>query len=153
MRRCCRLFLPVSPTASSSVHPRWNTNRKESSAFRFAAEKQTNVNTDGIEIVILKQGECYFETDFRHFRQTTPQLAHPSPNFRITPAGDRLIYDIRFILHQAHIHVEYSRWNRLSSMELSVSEVKTLPLNHFSPLYSKTPKERPRPSRTFTLLK
>ncbi|GBN61806.1 hypothetical protein AVEN_112534-1, partial [Araneus ventricosus] len=31
-------------------------------------------------------------------------LALPSPNFRITPPGGHLIHEVKFNVHQVHIH-------------------------------------------------
>ncbi|GBN91626.1 hypothetical protein AVEN_167652-1 [Araneus ventricosus] len=36
--------------------------------------------------------------------RTTPELVPLSPNFRTIPAGECLTHDVRFNMHQAHIH-------------------------------------------------
>ncbi|GBN21299.1 hypothetical protein AVEN_112453-1 [Araneus ventricosus] len=59
----------------------------------------------------------------------TPEPAPPSPDFCATPVRGRLIHDLRFNMHQAHILVGSWR-NRVSSLEPSGPKAETIPLGH-----------------------
>ncbi|GBN08749.1 hypothetical protein AVEN_9913-1 [Araneus ventricosus] len=62
----------------------------------------------------------------------TPELASPSQNFRIMPAGGSLTHNVRLNMHQAHIRGGFSVE---SGFELGVSgpEAEALPLGKSVP--------------------
>ncbi|GBO28646.1 hypothetical protein AVEN_83227-1 [Araneus ventricosus] len=60
-------------------------------------------------------------------RKTTPELAPPSPNFRILPKGERTTHDIRFNMHQTQKQGGFSVETDFEPGTFG-SEAKTLPL-------------------------
>ncbi|GBL78705.1 hypothetical protein AVEN_65267-1 [Araneus ventricosus] len=60
--------------------------------------------------------------------RTTPELAHPNPNSRTTPAGGHLAQTDLACTRPAYTVV--LRWNRVSNLEPSGLEAETLPPSH-----------------------
>ncbi|GBO08830.1 hypothetical protein AVEN_169269-1 [Araneus ventricosus] len=61
--------------------------------------------------------------------RTTPEQVSPSPNIRTTPAGGRLTHDVRFNMHQAHIHGG-SSMESVSNVKRPGPKAETLSLSH-----------------------
>ncbi|GBN86838.1 hypothetical protein AVEN_83304-1 [Araneus ventricosus] len=62
--------------------------------------------------------------------RTTSPVGPPSPNFFITPAGGRLMHDVRVSVHRAHKHVGFSVESGLEpgTLRCRIRNLSTRPL-------------------------